>query len=75
MNKKTIATVALRDGEFATLQQTLQEAARWVEVAALQGASLTVLPETINLLHRRDPSLPLDDCALENWQQETAPLC
>jgi hypothetical protein len=59
VNEKTIATIALRDEGFADLQETLQEAARWIEVAAAQGAHLAVLPETINLLHRKDDSTPL----------------
>ena len=74
MNEKTIATIALRDGA-SNLQETLQEAARWLELAAVQGADLVVLPETINLLHRRDASAPLDEFALEDWRQETAFLC
>ena len=74
MNQKTIATVALRDEGSTTFQGTLQEAARWVELAAAQGADLAVLPETINLLHRRDASVPLDELALEDWQSETALL-
>ena len=75
MNEKTIATIALRDGASANLQQTLHEAARWLELAAAQGAHLAVLPETINLLHRKDPSAPLDEFALEDWQHQTALLC
>jgi predicted amidohydrolase len=75
MNEKTIATVALREGGFSNLQEILVEAARWVEVAASEGASLAVLPETINLLHRKDASRPLTEFAIENWKQETAILC
>jgi hypothetical protein len=75
LNEKTIATIALRDGGFANLQETLQEAARWLELAASQGANLAVLPETINLLHRSNPSAPLDEFALDDWQQEAALLC
>ena len=75
MHERTIATVALRDEGFNTLEETLQEAARWVEAAAAQGAHLAVLPETVNLLHRRDTSIPLAEFALENWQRETALLC
>src|SRR3569833_3022788 len=74
MNEKTIATVALKDQGLTTFQETLREAARWIEVAAEQGAHLAVLPETINLLHRTDDSRPLDAFALENWQHDTALL-
>lgn len=75
MNEKTIATIALRDGAYATLQETLAEAARWLEFAAAQGADLAVLPETINLLHRRNDAAPLQEFALENWREASAVLC
>lgn len=75
MNEKTIATIALRDGASANFQETLREAAQWLELAAAQGAHLVVLPETINLLHRRNAAAPLDEFALEDWRQATAFLC
>lgn len=75
MNEKTIATIALRDEGFATLDETLREAVRWVELAAAQGANLAVLPETINLLHRKDASVPLSEFALEDWRKASAVLC
>jgi Carbon-nitrogen hydrolase len=75
MNEKTIATIALREESFATLDETLREAARWVELAAVQGADLAVLPETINLLFHRSAAVPLSEFALEDWQQATAVLC
>jgi hypothetical protein len=75
VNEKTIATIALRDEGFANLDETLREAARWLELAAAQGVHLAVLPETINLLHRKNASIPLGDFALEDWRGETAVLC
>jgi hypothetical protein len=75
VNEKTIATIALRDQSFASLDETLQEAAQGLELAATQGAHLAVLPETINLLHRRNAAAPLGDFALEDWRQATAVLC
>ena len=75
MNEKTIATIGLRDGGFADLQAVLREAARWVEVAAAEGANLAVLPETINLLHRSTDEAPLEEIALDDWRTETAVLC
>lgn len=75
MNEKTIATIALRDGGSANFQETLREASQWLELAAVQGAHLAVLPETINLLHRRDAAAPLDEFAVEDWRQATASLC
>lgn len=75
MNEKTIATIALRDEGFASFQETLEEASRWLEFAAAQGADLAVLPETINLLHRRSSSAALGDFAVESWREATATLC
>jgi hypothetical protein len=75
VNEKTIATIALREGGSASFQETLREAARWLELAAAQGADLAVLPETINLLHRTNDTVPIDEFALEDWQQATASLC
>jgi hypothetical protein len=74
MNEKTIATVAL-SGRAKNFQETLEEASHWVAVAAKQGAQLAVLPETINLLHNEQRSVPPEDDAVENWQKETAMLC
>lgn len=74
MNEKTIAAIALRDGAFSSFQETLKEAARCLETAAAQGARLAVLPETINLLHRKDTHSPIENFAFEDWQRETALL-
>lgn len=74
MNEKTIATIALRD-DFRSFEETLREAARWVEMAAAQGVQLAVLPETINLLHQHETSVPLHELALEDWRRQTAILC
>jgi hypothetical protein len=75
MNEKTIATIALRDVGFADLEAVLREAAHWVEVAAVQGADLAVLPETINLLHGDTSTGALEEFALQGWRTETALLC
>lgn len=74
MNEKTIATVALRDGEYDGLTQTLDECTRLTELAADRGADLVVLPETINLLHRQNHHARLESMALQDWQQTTAQL-
>jgi hypothetical protein len=74
VNEKTIATIALRDG-YSSLDTVLRDAGQWVEYAAAQGAQLAVLPETINLLQRTSGTPPIDDYAVEDWQQATATLC
>jgi predicted amidohydrolase len=74
VNEKTIATLALRDGEYDTLEETFADAGRLVSQAARQGAELLVLPETINLLHRHQPGMTAAACALEDWQGPTEQL-
>jgi predicted amidohydrolase len=74
VNEKTIAALPLRDGEYATLDETLRDAARLVTDAAQQGAELMVLPETVNLLHRRKAGTPLAEAAMEDWQSATLHL-
>jgi predicted amidohydrolase len=74
LNERTIATIALRDGDYDDLSQTLDDAARLVELAASQGADLVVLPETINLLHRHESAAPLEQFALGDWQKITEQL-
>jgi len=73
MNEKTIAIIPLRD-ESSSLHETLHEAARWIEVATAQGANLAVLPETVNLLHRKNASEPLEEFAMEDWWRESQVL-
>jgi predicted amidohydrolase len=74
VNEKTIAALALRDGEYATLEETFRDATRLVSDAARQGAELLVLPETINLLHRPKEGMTLAECAMEDWQGPTEQL-
>jgi predicted amidohydrolase len=74
MNEKSIAAVPLRDGEYESLGATFADASRLIEIAAHQGADLVVLPETINLLHRRRADIPLAELALEDWQAPTQQL-
>lgn len=71
MNEKTIATIALRDGEYAGFEETLADAQRLTTLAAAQGADLVVLPESINLLHPHRGA-PLESLALEDWETPTA---
>lgn len=74
MNEKTIAALALRNGEYDSFDRTLADAAHWLTEAGRQSVDLVVLPETINLLHREAADLPLADLALEDWQRATASL-
>ena len=75
MNEKTVAAIALKSGGYKDLQATLADAVPCLELASAQGVQLAVLPETINLYHRTDDSTPLEDFALEDWQEATAALC
>ena len=75
MNEKTVAAIALKSGGYKDLQATLADAVQCLELASAQGVQLAVLPETINLYHRTDDSTPLEDFALEDWQEATAALC
>jgi len=74
VNEKTIATIALRSGGYKDLNSTLAEAADLLTLASAQGAQLAVLPETINLYHRANDATPLEEFALENWEQATEAL-
>lgn len=76
MNEKTIAAIALSNRDYPSFQDKLNEAVRWVEQAAAQGATLVVLPEALNL-YQGDGSqdrMPLADAALTDWQRETQVL-
>jgi len=75
VNEKTIATIALHGERHSSFKETMEEAAKWLEIAAAQGAQLAVLPETINLLHRKTGSAPFETFALEYWQEDAAFLC
>jgi predicted amidohydrolase len=78
MNEKTFAAVALSNRDFPSFDAKLQEAAKWVEFAAAQGADVVVLPEGINLYKGDGPGNPnamtIADAALDDWRRQTAVL-
>lgn len=72
MNEKTIAAISLSCHDYPSFEAKLVEAARWVELAANQGAQLAVLPEAMNLYKGDGPGNPdmiaVPDAALDDWQ-------
>ncbi len=78
MNEKTIAAIAMSNRDFDSFADKVAEAARWVDHAANNGANLAVLPEYLNKYRGDGPgnsrALTLAEAALDDWQQETAPL-
>lgn len=78
MKPKTIACISLSNHDFSSFQAKLDAAAKWVTLAAKQGADLVILPETINLYRGDGPdhsqNLSFEEAALDDWQQATASL-
>jgi hypothetical protein len=74
MNEKTIAAIALSNRDYPSLAAKLDEAVKWVEIAAVQGADLAVLPEDLNIYRGDGGDVSLPDMALDNWQRDTARL-
>lgn len=77
MNTKTFAAIALNNKDYPTFTAKLEEAVRWVDFAARQGADLVVLPEALNLYFgdgdaANIPSLA--ETALDDWQVQARPL-
>lgn len=58
MNKRKIATIALKVGDFDSFAQKMDEAQLRLEQAANLGADLAVLPETINIYCGDGPNNP-----------------
>lgn len=78
MNRKTIAAISLSNRDFDSFAARMDEAVRWIDLAARQGADLVVLPETLNL-YKGDGidnpnAMTFAEAALDDWQTETAPL-
>ena len=78
MDQRTIATIALSNRDFASLEKKLKEAVSWIALAAAQGADLAVLPEAINLYCGDGPGntkqLAYEDVAMDDWQTAALPL-
>lgn len=78
MNIKRIATVSLTYEDFPSFDAKLEEACRLVTLAAAKGASLVVLPETLNQWRGDGPHHPepltIDQMALEDWQSACGKL-
>ncbi len=73
MNEKTIAAISVSNRDFPNFEAKLEETARWLELAANQGAELAVLPESMNLYKGDGPGNPeaiaIADAALDDWQE------
>jgi len=71
MDFRTISTIALSNRDFPSFDAKLEEAARWIEYARLQGADLAVLPELLNFYRGDGPDhpnpLPFRETALTDW--------
>jgi len=78
MNVKRIATIALSFRDYESFGEKLQEACRWVSLAARMGAKLAVLPEMMNFWRGDGPNNPnmltTAEMALDDWQAECKPL-
>lgn len=77
MMTKTFASVALSNKDYRSFAAKLDEAARWVDFSARQGADLVVLPETLNLYYGDGDAEKMPspaDLALDDWQAQTSVL-
>ncbi|MBI3919842.1 MAG: carbon-nitrogen hydrolase family protein [Armatimonadetes bacterium] len=72
MKIRRISSIALSYRDFSSFEEKLEEACRWVSLAAATGSDLAVLPETLNLYRGDGPGNPLalaiSDVALQDWQ-------
>lgn len=72
MNMRRISAIALSNRDYASFDDKLKEAARWISLAAAQGSDLAVLPEALNLYRGDGPGNPAAlqpaDVALEDWR-------
>jgi predicted amidohydrolase len=80
MNEKTLAAVALNNRDYARFEEKLDEAVRWIDFSAHQGADLIVLPEALNFYRgdgdTRSRGSLLDEArqTMGQWQQRTEKL-
>lgn len=75
MKQRTIASVALSNADYPSLDAKLLEAIRWIDFSARQGAGLVVLPEALNI-YKGDgnPDLSFREMALSDWRKTMEPL-
>ena len=78
MRSHSVSVVALSNRPYSSLAEKLEEAVAWLEIAAGQGAELTVLPEGLNQIlgdgaaGRPSPRCEVEAC--DNWQRDMEPL-
>lgn len=79
MNRKRITVIALSNRDYSSLSEKLAEAVKWLDLAAVQGADLVVLPECLNRWAGDGAGHPRlqkpKDYAAEDWRVDMAPLC
>ena len=75
MKRHTLSAIALTNADFPSLEAKLEEAVKWIEIAAAQGAELAVLPETLGTYCGDGPdnprALPFPEIVLRNWREQT----
>lgn len=78
MRMHTLSVVALSNRTYSSLAEKLEEAMAWLEIAAGQGAELTILPEALNQIlgdgAAGEPSAQGEAEVCDNWQREMEPL-
>lgn len=78
MNERTLAAVSLSNRDFPSFQAKIEDAARWVRLAAKQGADLVVLPECLTTYKGDGVGNPnrmtFAESALDDWQTSCATL-
>jgi len=78
MRIRRISAIALSNRDFASFEEKLSEACRWVSLAAKTGSRLAVLPEAINVYRGDGPGNPramtVAESALDDWRNSCAML-
>ncbi len=78
MNIRRISAIALSNRDFDSFDAKLDEACRWVSLAAGMGSDLAVLPEEMNCYCGDGPGNPramtLAEIALDDWRSSCASL-
>lgn len=77
MHELTLAAIALENRPYPSFAAKLEEAIRWVRLAARQGADLAVLPEYLNTFGPDGPRAHrpgYGELAFSDWRTPCAPL-